>query len=166
MGTAGETVTIASKLPMSLNCQLQFERTETIRNGPHVWTEPKWVYEGPAYTIRGMAVPQGAIPRRYVMPQLVADNSAALTPNIPRDHAEQWFKQQAGADFIKNGLVYIVGHKDMAGQAKELTKIHSGFQALDPPQYDDSGKQIAGDPRLPGRRTGAAFLGAGEPTAE
>ncbi|MGO9399752.1 MAG: hypothetical protein ACLP19_18195 [Xanthobacteraceae bacterium] len=164
MGSAGETVTIASKLPMSLNCQLQVERVETIRNGPHVWTEPRFVYEGPAYTIRGMGVPRGAIPPRYVMPQLVADNSAALTPNIPRDHAEHWFKQQAGADFIKNGLVYIVGHKDTAGQAKELKNLHSGFQPLEPIVHDRDGNKIGGDPRWPKRGTGAGFMGAGEPT--
>jgi hypothetical protein len=35
-----EIVTIVSKLPMSLNMQLQTETVETFRSGPNQWQEP------------------------------------------------------------------------------------------------------------------------------
>jgi hypothetical protein len=157
-----EYVTVCSKLPMSLNCQLQTESVVTMRNGPNTWTEPCWKYTGVAYTIRGANVPAGQPPARYRFPRLVADNSAALT-RIPRDHALAWFEQQKDADFIKNKLVFIVGHKDEAGEAKELKSIRSGFDPLTPIAHDSNGNQISGDSRWPKRRTAAAFLGAGDP---
>jgi hypothetical protein len=108
-------------------------------------------------------VPNGQIPARYVMPQRVADNSATLTHGIPRAFAEQWFKQQAGADFVKNRLVYMAEHKDASGEAREREAIRTGFEPLTPPVHDNNGNLIGGDPRWPKRRTPAAFLGAGDP---
>jgi hypothetical protein len=158
-----ETVTIVSKLPMSLNMQLQTETTVTMRNGPNTWQEPVWRYSGKAYTIRGTAVPNGQIPARYVMPPRVADGTATLTHGIPRTFAEQWFHQQAGADFVKNRLVYMSEHKDSSGEARERQAIRTGFEALEPPVHDNQGNRIGGDARWPKRRTAASFLGAGDP---
>lgn len=158
-----DTVTIVSKLSVSLNMQLMTEGTVTMRNGPNTWQEPVWRYGGASYTIRGTSVPNGQIPARCVMPKLVADNSATLTHGIPRTFAEQWFLQQKDSDFVKNRLVYMAEHKDASGEARERKDVKNGFEPLSPPIHDNNGNLIGGDPRWPKRRTPAAFLGAGDP---
>lgn len=70
------------------------------------------------------------------------------TTRVPAEFAAEWFKRNAGADFVKRGLVFIVTEdpKSSAAAIKEREtdpQMRTGFEAL-----------VDKDPRMPTPRTG------------
>lgn len=159
-----DVVVIASKLEMSINCQLQEKVDEQKTNGPHTWVESRYRFYGDAYTIRGKAAPRGTPPIGFVMPDMV--NEAALTV-VPREHAEEWFRQNAAMPAVKNGLVWMTnrGRNYAADAAKEIVKVKSGFEPLIPNDMDQyTGKITVNDDRWPKRNPALRMdYGAGTP---
>jgi hypothetical protein len=148
-----ETCTIISKLEVSIQAQLQERKTVVVKNRDQQVTEEVWQFTGPKYTFRGCSVVRGQPQwKQYRYPNLVADGTAALTTGVPKDFAEEWFRQNADLPFVKNKLVYMAKDNDHAiGEAKERTGQRCGMHPL-----------AEDDPRWPKKATVSAMYAGPE----
>lgn len=123
-------VIVASKLPHDLELQLCTKRDVPTqgRYGPTV--EPRWSKTGEIYLIRGTKRPNGVIPRGYpAAPDMV--DGYALTPNIPAWFWEEWLKQNAPTEMVKNRVIMAFNDRDSAVDgAKDMHKLRSGLEPL------------------------------------
>lgn len=135
------TVTVCSKLPMSMWIHVDHETTRRVPG--RYGSEPETIFNpGKQYWIRGTAEPAGQAPKGYKRPEIV-EGGFAMTHGIPADFWEEWKKQHAETDMVKNGLIFAHANRDyVEGHSEEHAKLQSGFQALDPDALDK-------DPRMP-----------------
>ena len=117
-----ETVTVACKLPNGLILRVFDMRPqdEHVMGGgvrkSHVAVERE-----ERVTLFGFSHPQNAAPRCRIA------NGYALTPNVPKDFFDEWMKQNAKSDLVKNHLIYA--HEEEASAidyAKEHAELRSG----------------------------------------
>ena len=146
MGTAGDKVVVASKLPFALELQLCDSREEQRQDRATTWVERVYYKTGEIVVINGTSHPRGAPPEGVTWPdppQTVA--GAALTFGVPKAFFDEWMKQNAKTDMVKNGLIFAAAKRDtVVGQAREKKDGLSGFEALRP---DATGKDA--DRRMP-----------------
>lgn len=125
---ARDTVTVACNLPNGLMLQLSHEHMENQPKSPGQYHEVKvFRKEGPAIKVNGTAVPFGSQPAYMIIGRY------ALTPNVPREFFEEWLRQNADADIVRNELIFA--HKspeDINMHAKDNRDVLSGLQPLDP----------------------------------
>jgi len=128
--TGGETVSVASKLPMPFTLQLH---TKTIKHEPVMGGGSREVveyvqrYGSPTFVVDGNSFPQNKGPHQ----QLAA--GFAITHGIPKDFWEEWISQQGDSDIVRNGMIF--GHSETAStmaEAKEKEREKSGMERLDP----------------------------------
>lgn len=121
------TVSIACKLPAGLVMQLQ--REETRRDpAPNDGNRTVKVFAkyGDKYTLNGFSRSPSLNPKLVV-------GGFAITSNIPKDFAEEWFKQNADFPPVKRGFVKMFSSDNMAsGYASEHEKMKSGYEPTDP----------------------------------
>ncbi len=154
MSTAGNKITVVSKLPMALTLQLQEWQTKEVRsNQGGVWQERVSVFVGDKVRINGTAQPPNALSLGG-WPQLA--DGAALTFGVDEAFFDEWMKQNAELLAVKNRLIWKAASLDRAkGMAKDADQLKSGFEPLTPATFDENGKPTsAGDPRLPKKSPG------------
>lgn len=126
---AGETVTIACKLPHGLRLRVfkMVEKPEfAIGGGSRVSMVAEEI-PGVGFTVYGNAHPQNAAPRCLIV------GDYALTPNCPKDLWDLWLEQNRGSDVVANGLIFAHEKENSArSQAKDGAEIKSGLERLDP----------------------------------
>jgi hypothetical protein len=134
-------VTVASKLPMSIEIRLckKIEKKVPGRYG----SETEIVFEphGKMYRIRGTAEPAGQAPKGYIRP--IKSHGFAITRQIPADFFEAWLEQNATTDMVANQHIWAHSvEEDVAAFTKANEKERTFLEPLDP---DD----LANDPRVP-----------------
>lgn len=152
----GDTVTIACNLPNGFTMQLyNIEVVEqTLPNGK-VFRENAATLNLDAgqYTLNGCSLDNaklaaGTLPDYRIIKSDTPGCGYGLTTGIPRDFAEEWFRQNQNSPLVKprKGLepsIFMASSESRAvGEAREYKNGRSGFQGLNP----------AGDYRVPGSR--------------
>lgn len=127
-------VTVASKLPMSIEIQLCEPRTAAVTGQFGSVKETINVKTGAVYVIRGTGYPVGQPPKGYPkLPDSVEESGYTLTPNIPADWFAEWLRQNAETDMVRNKLVMASGDRDrLADETIEHAKTDSGLGPLNP----------------------------------
>jgi hypothetical protein len=143
------TVYVCSKLPMSIELQLETQISRPMPGRFGMEPTVVKVKSGDIYIIRGIARAQGQLPKGYRLPRYVIEDSegAAVTRGIPTEFWEQWMAENAETDMIKNRLVFAHADPDyLADEAREHLQegeknagVVTGFEPLVPDR----------DPRLP-----------------
>ncbi len=124
-GTA--TVVVGCKIPNGIILREFVMVEKTIRVHGMVSTETMSQETGKRFTVRGPAFPFGQIPNIPIV------GGYALTVGVPGDLARTWFQQNEEADIVKNQLIFAEETLERAtSRAKDLAKIRSGFEPLDP----------------------------------
>ena len=125
---AGNTVIVGCKIPNGLILQLsQMESSrEPVMGGGHrdIQTGRKI---GPKYLVKGPAFPVGSVPRYLIA------GGYALTSGIPEDFWNEWVRQNADADIVKNEL--IIAHKSMEDVEQHCIdneRVVTGLEPVDP----------------------------------
>ena len=124
---AGETVTIACKLPHGLKLRVfdMVERTEHVMGGgsrAFKLAQPK----EKTFNIAGFAHPQNAAPKAQLI------EGYALTHGVDKDFWDLWIAQNADADMVKNGLIFAhVKQQDTNAEAREKKTTRSGLERLE-----------------------------------
>jgi len=141
-------LTVGCKLPNGITIRKYVlkERPEQKPGGGTVMImAPE--FTGETITIKGNAVAFGVIPEHATV------GGYALTPNVDADSFEQWLKDNANSDLVRNKI--IVSHtKDTAGLARENKDRRTGLEPRDP---DRPGVGIG---LKPGETIGALTPGA------
>ncbi|MGO9049542.1 MAG: hypothetical protein ACLP19_05250 [Xanthobacteraceae bacterium] len=160
MSTAGNKITVVSKLPMALTLQLQEWQTKEVRsNQGGQWQERVSVFVGEKVRLNGCAQPPNALSVGG-WPQLA--DGAALTFGVDEQFFDHWCEQNKDLPALKNGLIWKAKNPDYAkGTAKDADpNLKSGFEPLMPQTFDENGKPTsAGDPRLPKKTPGGSTQG-------
>lgn len=146
-GKGQRTVTVASKLPMSLDLQLCEEREARVTGQFGSITEKHFVKVGRVYTIRGTSYPVGqapkGFPRRPDMSNGDEESGYALTFGVPADFMEAWIEQNKDTPLVQNEIIKVhASRDDLEDECAELTKENVLGCGLGPVNAD-------GDPRAP-----------------
>jgi len=140
----GETVTVASKLPMKLQLQLCSSRTEERRDRSTTWKETVFFKTGKVVVINGTAFPNGDVPDDMDRPQMAS--GYALTPGVDKEFFDQWLEQNAKLPAVANGLIFAHSRMDsVKGLARENKQLDS---MLGPLKHGGADGAI-NDPRMP-----------------
>ena len=124
----GETVTVACKLPHGLELRL-CKPEEFMVNIPGGGTrkEKRHVPYGKSVIIGGVAAPFGFQPNSPI------SGGYALTPNVDKQFFDEWLRQNADHDAVRNNLLFAHVKTDMVSdEAKEKKDIKSGLEPIDP----------------------------------
>jgi hypothetical protein len=157
MGTAGDKVAVASRIPNGLICRVAgkpFVVEEPVPNMPGVTFKHERRAEFGRFEVKGSAVPNdGPASRPSVQPEFV------ITEDLPRDLVEEWLKQNADQPFVKSGAFKMFNTGDQArAYAREHDRgkgvVLTGFEPLDSVAPEK-------DVRIP-RMSGAANIQPGE----
>jgi hypothetical protein len=148
---SAKTVTIACKHPPGLVLRLFKTRMVTVpvlgggnREEPRAEPIP-----GREATINGPAKPIGEEPRCLVV------GGFAITSGVDRELWEEWKKQNADSDLLKNRLLFAFPTPEAAqAEAKNSAKVRSGLEPLDMsmksvPGPDGTPRMVARDDRVP-----------------
>jgi hypothetical protein len=112
---AGETVTVACKLPSGLHLRVNGQ-TVTLRGCGHTFGN----------------APPGA-----------ASGGYALTPNVPLDFWEAWLAINADSDVVRKGVVFSASKTvDARARAVEQAAVRSGFEGVNPQAPGDGLTQV------------------------
>jgi hypothetical protein len=148
MGTAGETVSVACKLPHGLILHLDdmVPGFEPAPGGSRAIMEARRRPE--VFKVAGVGFPQNGNPENR--PQMVG--GYALTTGIPADFWEKWLEDNKDSDYVRNNLIFATkkgaGIMDMA---KEHAKQRSGLEPLNPDKIIVGGREVPADPRIPSK---------------
>ena len=136
ISVSARTVTVACKIPMGLQLQLQkdMEKWDDERGGPVKRTYK--VKTGKIYYVAGPAYPQGGKPKNFPREPMV-EGGYALTPGIPAEFWEEWLHQNRLAPYVQatdgaeHGMIFAYGLKaDTVAAAREQEKQMSGLEPL------------------------------------
>lgn len=136
------TVTVASRLPMSIEIQLCQPKSARVTGQFGSVEETVNVKVGPVYVIRGAGYPNGQTPKGFPKrPQTAGREEAyALTPGVAADFWAEWLKQNEQSDIVRNGMIFA--HAQPASldkMADEREGVRTGLEPVDPDK----------DPRAP-----------------
>lgn len=124
----GETVTIASKLQLGLELQLQepYEAQQELHTGA-IRTETRYRKTGEPVVIQGCAVPRGEPHEKHIV------GGFALTHGVDKAFWDAWLAQHRNFPPVVNGEIFAyVKPEAAAGTAKERAEIKSGAEPIDP----------------------------------
>lgn len=134
---SARTVTVASKIPMTIELQLCRQETKSVTGRYGTEKETVNVKHGKTYFIRGTARPNGTIPKGYPKAPDMADG-AALTPGVPAEFFEEWLAQNAETDMVLNHMVFAHSSRDhVEGIAADHREELSGLDPINPEQNKD-----------------------------
>ena len=149
MSSAGNKVTICSRVAVAINAQLQRKEVRVQNYRGEQWKEETSVFYGPSVRINGTGQPPNALSLGG-RPQVT--DGTALTFDVDEQFIDEWMVQNAELLAVKNKLIWKAKNADYAkGTARDADpKLISGFEPLTPATFDENGKPTnAGDPRLP-----------------
>lgn len=129
MSKAGETVTVACKLPQGLQLR-NFVKVDGFEATPGGGSRKCKIAQQVGDTIRinGYGAPNGKSPLATVV-----EGGFALTYGVPKDFWDEWLKTNKDLDVVKSGLVFAHTSIDhVAGHSKEHEKLKCGLEPLDP----------------------------------
>jgi hypothetical protein len=132
--TGTDTVTIGCKWPNGIVMQLYDVIEETIFvNGVAVKENRSVVREdAPTFVLNGFSVDLGEM-AQGIPPEHQIVGGYGLTHGIPRDFAEEWFKQNSQLSLVKNRLIFMEANEQRGrSHAKELKSLQCGIQPIDP----------------------------------
>lgn len=119
-------VTVACNMPngIILRVDHMVEEQEMTLNGSRTTSRAEQV--GDRVTLYGTAVAFGKRPRHRIA------FGYALTPRVPVDFWNDWLKQNADSDLVKNHVVFAYAKdEDVVAAAKDQRGFRSGVQPLD-----------------------------------
>lgn len=132
--TGTDTVTIGCKWPNGLVMRLyDMVDVETTVNGIVMKEKKAFLREGAKeFVLNGFSVDLGKL-AGGIMPEHSIVGGFGLTFGIPRDFAEEWFTQNAKADVVRRGLIFMEGSEQSArAHAREFAGLQCGIQPIDP----------------------------------
>lgn len=141
--SAAQKVTVACKLPHGLRLRIfrMVDGTENI-SGNNVRMVKTAEQVGEDVVIKGVAVEFGR--------EKALASGFALTPNVDKEFFDEWLKQNAQHDAVKNGLIFAATTRDaVEGKAEDNKSIRSGLEPLDMSMVKRGENMVAADPRLP-----------------
>jgi len=132
MGTAGAKVTVASKLPMSIELQLCEKRQQKVKDGNQTWIEDIYSKAGQIVTIAGTAYPNAQPPAGFRDRPTMAFG-AALTPGVDKAFFDEWLKQNATTPMVVNHMIFSHERTEsVKAEARDHKGALSGLDALTP----------------------------------
>ena len=147
--TRAKYVTVASKLPMSLELQLCRKESKAVSGRFGTEQETVFVKYGTVYIIRGVGYPRGnELPEGYPeRPSMIRDAGYALTPDVDAAWFAEWLDQNAETEMVRNGLIKAHSEPDsLRDMAMEHKGILTGLEPMNP-KFGADGKPL--DPRSP-----------------
>lgn len=142
-----DVVIVACKVDIAfleLEAFVETQVDENTQTGPR--KIPQWVRTGEKHIVRGVAYPNGNIPKGFHgRPEMIA--GFAITRDVPRKLWDTWAHQHREDDMVKNGLIYAYEDFDkVQGVAHDNIKLVSDLAPLIPP---DEESHKTPDPRMP-----------------
>jgi hypothetical protein len=129
-------VTVACKIPTGLEIQLCTKTTYWEDTPSGAKERQRWDRGGPTIILRGTAVPNGAAPRGYRMPQMAG--GYALTEGVDAAFFDEWMEQNKLNPLVVNKMVFAHSRRsETVAEARELKEVRSGFEAI---QTDHKGE--------------------------
>lgn len=132
---AGETVTVACKLPNGLVLRLFRPKEMSVPIlGGGFRSETQFVDTGESLTLNGWAHRQNMAPQVQIIGQ---NGGYALTHEVPKAFWDKWLEQNKDSDFVKNGIIFAhekAGFVESQAKDKDHANLRSGFERLDPSQ--------------------------------
>jgi hypothetical protein len=130
-----KTVTVACKLPNGLVLRLfdWKEHDEPILGGGA--RRVKAAHPRPeTVTVNGNAAPMNGQPQSYtIIDAHRRGDGFGLTHNVDAEFFAEWLEQNKDAPYVKEGLIYAYADMgDVASKSRELEKVKSGLEPLDP----------------------------------
>jgi hypothetical protein len=126
---SGSFVSVGCRVPMGLELRLfkGFDTQEPVMGGG---TRAVTVYRevpGKSVMLKGFATAQGVSPGHQII------GGYGLTHNVDKEFMEEWLKQNAESDLVKNQLVFIRETPSEARkEANNLRDNKSNMERLDP----------------------------------
>lgn len=145
------TVTVACKIPMGLQLQLQHAMETRIPNGHTGGSDgytltKSMVFGGPKYFVFGPSMPaNGGRPDNYILPDKL-EGGYALTHGIPAGFWAEWVEQNGMSAFVENRMVFAMDQASVVSKAREQAELKSGLEPLSR-DTDVRGRLV--DARLP-----------------
>ena len=140
---SGEKVTVACKLPHGMRLRL-FKMVDGHENvaGNTVRMVKRAEQVGPDVVIKGTAVEFGK--------EKALTAGFMLTPGVDKEFFDEWLRQNAEHDAVKNHLIFAASTRDaVEGEAAEHRKQKSGLEPLDMGFIKKGERLVAVDERLP-----------------
>lgn len=129
---ANRTVTVACKFPPGLILQLQKPTTIQVPLMGGGFREVQEFHRvGDPVYIRGPAEAQGTVPKGYIRPQI--ESGYAMTHGVDAAFFEEWLKQNAGTDLVRNKVVLAApAGSEISAQARDNEARVTGFEPVNP----------------------------------
>ena len=125
--TGGGTVAVACKVPMGFILQLfRMEETDIPVMGGGVRREKQARAIGEQFVLNGTAYPQNKGPQCRIV------GDFAITEGCPKDLWEQWARDNAKHDMVRNGMIFAGDLSSVVARATEQAARKSGVERLDP----------------------------------
>lgn len=141
--SSAQKVTVACKLPHGLRLRLfkMVDGTENV-SGNNVRTIKHAEQIGDDVVIKGVAVEFGK--------EKALTGGYALTTGVDKEFFEEWLKQNASHEAVKNHMIFAAGSRDaVEGKAEDHAKDKSGLEPLDMSLVKRGERMVAADGRLP-----------------
>jgi hypothetical protein len=135
------TITVACKLPHGLVLQLcrMEERQEPVMGGG-TRVQSVAARVGKRVTIKGYAHEINETPNAPII------GGYALTHNVDADFFEEWLKQNAEHDAVKNKLVFAHAKPDVVqSEARNAAKVRNGLEPMAQESDPRSPKKVSKD---------------------
>lgn len=155
-----KTVTVACKLPMGMILHLQeaFKETEQTPNGIREVTRHRKIGDG--IHVAGPSMPVGVPnpPRKAIV------GGYALTRGVDAEFWAKWLKQNEGAAYVVNKIIFAMPTRDEAETvAEEHESVLSGLEPLNPGHTTaKDGTIVPNDARTPRSIAGVGAIHTGE----
>jgi hypothetical protein len=132
--TGTDTCTIGCKWPNGIVMRLyDVEDVTIVYNGQAV-VEKQAIQraDAPEFVLNGFSIDLGKM-AGGIAPEHEIVGGYGLTHGIPRDFAEEWFRQNANSAMVKNNLIFMQGREQEArAQARDQKTLKSGVEPIDP----------------------------------
>lgn len=151
-------VTIACKIPNGLVLRLFEAVDQRVPAGAGQYIIEKLPRQkGDIVHVSGCAIPRGP----GESPKAPISGGYALTHGVDAEFWEQWLKQNADSDIVKNKLIFAFDKpEDVQHETLELKSQLSGLQPMDMAMVKRGDRTVARDERVP--RQGALTIEKGD----
>lgn len=130
---SGETVTVALRYPHGIVLQLYTMEDVQVPAPLGFIIQKQARKKGEPFTLNGYAAEAGK------SPNCIVAGGYALTPGVPRDLYEQWLKDNADHDIVRNKLIFAFPTLDRARDAgEERAGVLCGLEPLNPVLREDA----------------------------
>lgn len=138
---SGDKITVACKLPSGLLlrlCRME-DSSEQSPMGIKTIKVARWY--GDQVRINGVAARTNPAPNDSAFAQT---GGYALTPGVDREFFEEWLRQNADAEVVRNEIIFAHGSDaDVRRHTRDNEKVRSGMEPIDPEKPPMRGIQPA-----------------------